>query len=65
MPAPLPASLRNYVIVIEDCPFRDVTGQRFSKAVKSVARVEGRLNAIIDIRGKSALDEIDKLFDRA
>ena len=49
----------NGMTVIEACSFQDITGQRVSKVVKSVAYVEDRVNALIDIWGKSALDETE------
>ncbi len=42
--------------IIEACSFQDITGQRVSKVVKSLAYVEERVNNLIHIWGKDALD---------
>ena len=44
--------------VFEAYSFQDITGQRFSKVVKSVTYVEDWGNALIEVWGK---DEIDKI----
>ncbi len=50
---------QNGATVFEACSFQDITGQRISKVVKSVAYVEARVGALIDIWGKSELDKVE------
>ncbi|MDH5748026.1 MAG: protein phosphatase CheZ [Rhodospirillales bacterium] len=45
--------------VIEACSFQDITGQRVSKVVKSVTYVEDRVNALIDVWGKTELEKVE------
>jgi len=45
--------------VFEACSFQDITGQRVTKVVKSVTYVEDRVNALIQIWGKDAIDNIE------
>ncbi len=54
----------NGVAVFEACSFQDITGQRVSKAVKSVTYVEERINALIGIWGKDELEKVDVKPDR-
>lgn len=49
----------NGMAVIEACSFQDITGQRISKVVKSVAYVEDRVNTLIDIWGKAELEKVE------
>ncbi len=46
----------NGMLVFEACSFQDITGQRISKVVKSMKYVETRVNAIIEIWGKKAVE---------
>ncbi len=46
----------NGMEVFEACSFQDITGQRISKVVKSMKYVETRVNAIIEIWGKKAVE---------
>jgi chemotaxis protein CheZ len=50
--------------VFEACSFQDITGQRVTKVVKLVTYIEDRVNALIDIWVKSALDEVEVTPDR-
>ena len=50
--------------VFEACSFQDITGQRVTKVVKSVTYIEDRVNALIDIWGKAALEEVEVKPDR-
>ena len=45
--------------VFQACAFQDITGQRVSKIVKSVIYVEQRVHNLVDIWGKSELEEIE------
>ncbi|MDP6573066.1 MAG: protein phosphatase CheZ [Rhodospirillales bacterium] len=45
--------------VFEACSFQDITGQRVTKVVKSVTYIEDRVNALISIWGKAALEEVE------
>lgn len=49
----------NNMAMIEACSFQDITGQRVSKVLKSIRYVEERVNAIIEVWGKSALDKTE------
>ncbi|MCZ6608312.1 MAG: protein phosphatase CheZ [Alphaproteobacteria bacterium] len=49
----------NGAAVFEACSFQDITGQRVSKVVKSVAYVEQRINALIEIWGKDEIEKVD------
>jgi chemotaxis protein CheZ len=44
--------------VVQACSFQDVPGQRVSTLVKSLAYVEDRVNALVDIRGKEILQAV-------
>lgn len=44
--------------VFQACAFQDITGQRVSKILKSGIYAEQRVNNLVDIWGKAALDEI-------
>jgi len=44
--------------ILEACSFQDITGQRVSKVVKSVTYVEERVNALIDVWGKSEVEKV-------
>jgi len=44
--------------ILEACSFQDITGQRVTKVVKSVTYVEERVNALIDVWGKSEVDGV-------
>lgn len=46
------------------CSFQDITGQRFSKVVKSVTYVEDRVNALIEVWGKDEIDKIEVKPDK-
>ena len=50
--------------MFEACSFQDITGQRVTKVVKLVTYIEDRVNALIDIWVKSALDEVEVTPDR-
>jgi len=43
--------------VYEACSFQDITGQRVSKVVKSVTFVEDRVNSLIKLWGKDAVEK--------
>lgn len=45
--------------VFEACSFQDITGQRVSKVIKSVTYVEDRVQALVNIWGKSELDKVE------
>jgi len=45
--------------ILEACSFQDITGQRVSKVIKSVTYVEERVNALIEVWGKSELDKVE------
>ena len=46
----------NGMKVFEACSFQDITGQRISKVVKSMKYVETRVNSIIEVWGKDAVE---------
>jgi chemotaxis protein CheZ len=48
--------------VFEACSFQDITGQRFSKVVKSVTYVEDRVNALIEVKPDKEKTEDEKLL---
>ena len=50
--------------VFEACSFQDITGQRVTKVVKSVTYIEDRVNALIKIWGRAALEEVEVKPDR-
>ncbi len=50
--------------VFEACSFQDITGQRITKVVKSVTYVEARVNALIDIWGKTEVEKIKVVPER-
>ena len=50
--------------MFEACSFQDITGQRVTKVVKSVTNIEDRVNALIEIWGKAALEEVEVKPDR-
>jgi len=58
--------LHNQNTVFEACAFQDLTGQRITKIIRSVAYVEDRVNALREIWGPEELDkvEIDIADDR-
>ena len=45
--------------VFEACSFQDITGQRVSKVIKSVTYVEDRVQALVNIWGRSEVDEVE------
>jgi chemotaxis protein CheZ len=45
--------------VFEACSFQDITGQRVSKIVKSVTYVEQRVNTLVEVWGRDALDSVE------
>jgi chemotaxis protein CheZ len=45
--------------VFEACSFQDITGQRVTKIVKSIAFVEERVNALLDIWGRDGLEYVE------
>lgn len=45
--------------IFEACSFQDITGQRVSKIVKSIAFVEERVNALIEIWGREQLASVE------
>ena len=49
----------NDMAVIEACSFQDLTGQRITKVVKSLAYVEDRVNALIEIWGRDEVEKVD------
>ena len=49
----------NGMNVFQACSFQDITGQRVSKLVKSLTYVEDRVNALVDIWGKEALQAVE------
>ena len=49
----------NSATIFEACSFQDITGQRVNKVVKSIKYVEERVNAIVDVWGKAALEEVE------
>ena len=50
--------------VFEACSFQDITGQRVSKVIKSVTYVEDRVQALVNIWGKSEVDGVEVEPDR-
>jgi len=46
-------------VVFEACSFQDITGQRVTKIVKSITFIEERVNALLDIWGRDALDDVE------
>jgi len=46
--------------VFQACSFQDLTGQRITRLVKSLAFIEERINAMIRVWGR---DEISKVID--
>lgn len=46
-------------VVFEACSFQDITGQRVTKIVKSITFVEERVNALLDIWGRDALQDVE------
>ena len=49
----------NGMNVFQACSFQDITGQRVSKLVKSLTYVEDRVNVLVDIWGKQALQAVE------
>ena len=45
--------------IFEACNFQDLTGQRLTKVVNTMKFIEERLNRIIDIWGREAMDAIE------
>jgi chemotaxis protein CheZ len=48
----------NDMDIIEACSFQDLTGQRVSKVLKSVRYVEERVNNLMEIWGREALQKV-------
>lgn len=48
--------MENDMAIIEACSFQDITGQRVQKVMKSVAFIETRVNALIDIWGRANIE---------
>ena len=42
--------------VFEACSFQDITGQRVNKVIKSITYVEERVNSLIDVMGRDAIE---------
>ena len=42
--------------IYEACSFQDITGQRVTKIARSITYVEARVNALIELFGKDALE---------
>ncbi len=42
--------------VFEACSFQDITGQRVNKVIKSITYVEERVNSLIDVMGREAVE---------
>ena len=49
----------NNMQVIQACSFQDLTGQRISKVIKSLAYVEARVNNLADVWGKDELAKVE------
>ena len=47
--------------VFKACSFQDITGQRVNKVVKSIAYVDQRIDALVNLWGKEQLAEVEVL----
>lgn len=45
--------------VFEACSFQDITGQRVNKVIKSITYVEERVNSLIDVMGREAIESAE------
>lgn len=50
----------NTVKAMEACTFQDITGQRVTKIVRSMKFVEGRVNSLADLWGRSELVQVSE-----
>lgn len=50
--------MNNGMDIIQACSFQDITGQRVSKVAKSITYVEARVDAIINLWGRDALEQV-------
>jgi len=53
------AIINNGMDIIQACSFQDITGQRVNKVAKSITYVEDRVETIIDILGREALENVE------
>lgn len=49
---------KNDMAVFEACSFQDITGQRIAKVVSTLSYLEERIDALINLWGKAALDSV-------
>ncbi len=45
--------------IFEACSFQDLTGQRISKIIKSITFVEDRVDKLVEIWGREAVDKVE------
>lgn len=50
---------QNAMTAMEACSFQDLTGQRVSKVIGSLRFVEERVNAMAELCGRQAIDDIE------
>ena len=50
----------NTVKAMEACTFQDITGQRVTKIIRSMKFVEGRVNSLADLWGRSELVQVSE-----
>lgn len=49
----------NGMQIMEACSFQDLTGQRVTKVARSLTYVEDRVNSVVEIWGKDAVEKVD------
>lgn len=54
----------NVTNIYEACGFQDITGQRISKVVKTLAHIEGQVDMIVEILGNDLGDAVKQEDDR-
>jgi chemotaxis protein CheZ len=54
----------NNMGLFEACSFQDITGQRITKVVRSLAYVEARVNKLIESWGRSKLENITVALEK-
>ncbi|MBK67085.1 MAG: chemotaxis protein CheZ [Rickettsiales bacterium] len=54
----------NVTNIYEACGFQDITGQRISKVVKTLAHIEGQVDMIVEILGNDLGDAVKEEDDR-
>lgn len=57
----LASEIAEHVVgIFEQCNFQDITGQRITKAVKTLQYIEDRINKMIEIWGPDTFDDLPK-----